>query len=57
LPGGGAAAATSYSNSTPIEAGEGEYFSRSELPSRFQYKAPKEDEIEDIISGGADLVW
>lgn len=51
------AASKSTVSYAPIEAKDGEVLSRAELPARFQYKAPKEDEIEDICSGGADLVW
>lgn len=50
-------AGSSYSNTNPIEPKEGEYFSRSQLPLRFRYKLPKEDEAENIISGGAEVVF
>lgn len=50
-------AGAAATNQSPIEAGEGEWFSRAELPLRFQYKLPKQAEGEDIESGGADIVW
>ncbi|MCH0629875.1 ribosomal protein S36 [Kocuria palustris] len=56
-PSGAGLSGSSYSNSSPIEAGDGEVFSRAELPTRFQYKLPKEFEAEDIQSGGAEIVW
>lgn len=50
-------AGSSYSNTSSIEPKEGEYFSRSQLPLRFRYKLPKDDEAENIISGGAEIVF
>ncbi|KAG7193345.1 uncharacterized protein KQ657_000762 [Scheffersomyces spartinae] len=40
-----------------LEPKDGEYFSRSELPARFRYTPPTELEMEDIISGGAEVVF
>lgn len=40
-----------------LEPKDGEYFSRSELPARFRYTPPSELEMEDIISGGAEVVF
>ncbi|KAG2734887.1 hypothetical protein G9P44_002893 [Scheffersomyces stipitis] len=51
------AAVSTYFNSNPIEPKEGEFFSRSQLSARFRYKAPKDLEIEDVLSGGADIVY
>ncbi|KAK3216324.1 hypothetical protein GRF29_8g2927916 [Pseudopithomyces chartarum] len=39
----------------PVEAGQGSFFDRSELPKRFQRLAWSEAEIEAIESGGASL--
>ncbi|KAI5956209.1 hypothetical protein KGF54_000684 [Candida jiufengensis] len=47
----------SYHNSNPIDPQNGEFFSRSELPKRFQYKPIKEFEIENVSSGGADVIY
>jgi small subunit ribosomal protein YMR-31 len=49
--------ATPFFNSNPIEPKDGEFFSRSQLPLRFRYKAPKDDEMENITSGGAEIVF
>ncbi|KAK6457917.1 uncharacterized protein RJT20DRAFT_125799 [Scheffersomyces xylosifermentans] len=57
IPGGAASSGSTYFNSNPIEPKEGEFFSRAQLSQRFRYKVPKEDEIEDIISGGAEVVF
>jgi small subunit ribosomal protein YMR-31 len=40
-----------------IEPREGEVFSRAELSPRFRYKPIKESEIEQLLSGGAELVF
>ncbi|KAK9461254.1 uncharacterized protein V1516DRAFT_685708 [Lipomyces oligophaga] len=42
-----------YSGS--ISAAPGEFFSRNELPPRYRYPAPDENEIELINSGGAGI--
>lgn len=39
----------------PIEAGQGNYFDRSELPKRFQRLSWTQAEIEAVESGGASL--
>merc|ERR1711890_174541 len=39
-----------------IEPREGEVFSRAELSPRFRYKPIKDSEIEQLLSGGAELV-
>lgn len=46
-----------YVNPNPVEPKEGVFFSRSELSKRFRYKVPKEEEMENIESGGAALVF
>ncbi|CAK9441492.1 uncharacterized protein LODBEIA_P53600 [Lodderomyces beijingensis] len=46
-----------YHNSNPIEPKEGEYFSRSELSKRFRYKPIKDIEIDQVSSGGADIIF
>ncbi|EGV65629.1 hypothetical protein PSN45_003598 [Yamadazyma tenuis] len=46
-----------FSNPNPLEPKDGEYFSRSQLPLRFRYKVPKEDEAANIVSGGAEIVF
>ena len=46
-----------FFNSSPIEPEEGVYFSRAELPKRFQYKPLKEEEIENVLTGGAILTY
>ncbi|KAK7680457.1 hypothetical protein QCA50_016455 [Cerrena zonata] len=48
---------TPYFNSNSIEPKDGEVFSRSQLSPRFRYSFPKEDEAENIISGGASIVF
>ncbi|RCK60638.1 hypothetical protein Cantr_08011 [Candida viswanathii] len=55
-PSGGDSAAA-YKNSNPVEPQNGEHFSRSELSARFRYKPIKEEEIEQVESGGAELVF
>ena len=55
-PGSSSGASRNF-NSASIEPKEGEYFSRSQLPKRFQYRLPKEDEAENIIAGGAEIVF
>ncbi|CAK7892015.1 hypothetical protein CAAN1_01S08130 [[Candida] anglica] len=50
-------AKSTYFNSNPIEPEEGVFFSRSQLPARFKYSPPKQSEIDNVISGGADLVF
>lgn len=30
---------------------------RSDLPLRFRYKLPTQLEMDDVVSGGAELVW
>ncbi|KAK6197455.1 uncharacterized protein RJT21DRAFT_123279 [Scheffersomyces amazonensis] len=57
LPSSITAAISNYFNSNPIEPKEGQFFSRSELSPRFRYKAPKDLEIDDILSGGADILY
>ncbi|ODV79130.1 uncharacterized protein CANTADRAFT_26171 [Suhomyces tanzawaensis NRRL Y-17324] len=60
LPGSGSSgssAGASYFNKNPVEPQNGEFFSRSQLSSRFRYKAPKEEEIDNVITGGAALVF
>ncbi|MDC6271318.1 ribosomal protein S36 [Acetobacter pasteurianus] len=47
----------SYHNSNPIQPKEGEFFSRSELPQRFRYKPIKDFEIDNVQSGGADIIY
>ncbi|EGW32110.1 uncharacterized protein SPAPADRAFT_61184 [Spathaspora passalidarum NRRL Y-27907] len=54
---GSASGTTSYHNPNPIQPAEGEYFSRSELPLRFRYKAIKDSEIDNVLSGGAEFVY
>jgi small subunit ribosomal protein YMR-31 len=39
----------------PIEAGNGSFFDRSELPRRFQRLSWTQAEIEAVESGGASL--
>lgn len=39
----------------PIEAKEGEFFDRSELPRRFQRRPWTDEEMDAITSGGASL--
>lgn len=46
-----------YLNTNSIEPKAGEYFSRAQLPKRFRYTLPKESEIDNIISGGAEVVF
>lgn len=48
---------SSYFNASSIEPEEGVFFSRSQLSNRFQYKLPKEDEADNIITGGAEVVF
>ena len=60
LPGSSSSSTVSYSryqNPNPIQPKEGEYFSRSELPSRFRYKPIKDSDIENVLSGGAEIVY
>jgi len=52
---GGAIGGTPGASLGPIEASNGLYFDRSELPKRFQRLAWTEAEIEAIESGGASL--
>lgn len=40
-----------------IEPRDGEVFSRAELSPRFRYKPIKDSEIEQLLSGGAELVF
>lgn len=40
-----------------IEAGEGEYFARRDLPKRLHYNEFSDMEMENINSGGADVVY
>lgn len=40
-----------------IEPRDGEVFSRAELSPRFRYKPIKDFEIDQLISGGAELVF
>ncbi|KAI5958730.1 uncharacterized protein KGF55_005729 [Candida pseudojiufengensis] len=47
----------SFHNSNPVDPQHGEFFSRSELPKRFQYKPIKDFEIDNVISGGADIIY
>lgn len=42
---------------SPIELKEGEVLLRNELSKRFRYSAPDLSEIDQIESGGADLVY
>lgn len=56
-PSGGASGSAGSASSGPIHVGEGEYALRAELPLRFRAKNPTEFEAEDIMSGGADLVY
>lgn len=56
-PGSGSGSSSTYFNANPIEPKEGEYFSRSQLPKRFQYSLPKEDEADNILAGGAEIVF
>lgn len=55
LPGAGAA--PKFVHKSGIEPKEGEVFSRAQLSARFRYKAPKDLEIEDVLSGGAEIVF
>ncbi|CCE81721.1 Piso0_002387 [Millerozyma farinosa CBS 7064] len=56
IPGKMSGSGRSFS-SGPIELKEGEVASRSQLSKRFHYRAPKEDEIEQVLSGGAEVVF
>lgn len=53
----GSASNIKFHNSNPLEPQNGEAFSRSELSARFRYKPLKEEEIEQVASGGAELVF
>lgn len=58
LPGQtGSSQQEAFVNTNSIQPKEGEAFSRSQLSKRFQYTFPKEIEIDDIISGGAEVVF
>ncbi|CAI5759779.1 unnamed protein product [Candida verbasci] len=60
MPGQGSSSSsnsTPYHNPNSIKPKDGECFSRSELPERFRYKAIKDQEIDDIISGGAEVIY
>ncbi|KAI3403604.1 hypothetical protein KGF56_003649 [Candida oxycetoniae] len=48
---------SSYHNANPVQPQHGEFFARSELPERFRYKPVKDFEMEQIISGGAEIVY
>ncbi|KAK6465503.1 hypothetical protein DFJ63DRAFT_23678 [Scheffersomyces coipomensis] len=52
-----ASSISSYFNPSSIEPKEGEFFSRSQLSPRFRYSAPKEIEIDEVLSGGADIIY
>lgn len=41
----------------PIQLKEGEVLFRCKLSKRFRYTVPSEVEIEQVESGGADLVF
>ncbi|CAN6639875.1 alpha-ketoglutarate dehydrogenase subunit 4, mitochondrial [Trichomonascus vanleenenianus] len=41
----------------PIEAAPGEFFARRDLPPRLQYKGFSDAEIDNINSGGAEIVY
>ncbi|KAG5417835.1 hypothetical protein I9W82_005471 [Candida metapsilosis] len=47
----------SFHHNSPVEPQNGEYFSRSELPKRFRYPAVKDWEIDQVSSGGAEVVF
>lgn len=53
----GSTSNTAFHNSNPVEPQNGESFSRSELSARFRYKPIKEEEIEQVTSGGAEFVF
>lgn len=46
-----------FAHKSDVEPSNGEAFSRSQLSKRFQYTFPKEEEIENILSGGAEVVF
>ncbi|KAI5950678.1 hypothetical protein KGF57_004226 [Candida theae] len=47
----------SFHHKSPVEPQNGEFFSRSELPKRFRYPTIKDWEIDQVSSGGADVVF
>ncbi|KAI5967161.1 hypothetical protein CANMA_003218 [Candida margitis] len=53
----GSSQSRSFHHSSPIEPQNGEFFSRSELPKRFRYPTIKDWEIDQVSSGGAEVVF
>ncbi|GBL52576.1 hypothetical protein ACI3LY_004847 [Candidozyma auris] len=52
-----AVASTASAPLKPIELKDGEVLLRNELSKRFRYRAPSATEVEQIDSGGAELVY